>query len=100
MPFTEAEEDILSDMLTYDIRDGSRPALLINTPTFKEYMHKIRPGTDIKGLTPPTITVKFNNSFSKRFTRDYPTFALMVNNRPMGRIKTGTTRYKELTLWS
>lgn len=98
-PLTEAESEIVHSMVEVDFKGNPNPTFFVKAPPFREIMKRIRPGTDITAIEPPIFNLIFENAFSNRFKKQYPSIALNVNGKTIDRIRPGTTNY-DLSIWS
>lgn len=97
--FTDEEMDRFNKEIRTDLRLGSRPALLVDLPNYREFIRNERGEDPPQGVRPPKVTLNFENNFSREFRALFPTLELEVNGRSLGRIQTGRKEY-ELDIWN
>jgi hypothetical protein len=97
-PLTDKETDKFYEMIKTDMRLGSRPALLVDLPDYREFIKKERGEYPDPNEKPPKVKLDFENNFSKEFRSLFPTLELEVNGKSLGRIRTGQKIY-ELDIW-
>jgi len=95
---SDEEMDRFYKEIKTDLRLGSRPALMVDLPDYKEFIRKMRGGYPSHGVNPPKVKLRFENNFGKEFRALFPTLELEVNGRSLGRIQTGMKTY-ELDIW-
>lgn len=93
-PLTDEEMDRFYKEIKTDLRLGSKPALLVDLPGYKEFIKKTRGEYPPHGVRPPRVKLKFENNFSREFLMLFPSVELEVNGRSLGRIQTGTGTYE------
>jgi hypothetical protein len=97
-PLTDEEMDKFYKEIKTDMRLGSRPALLVDLPDYREFIRKERGEYPDPNEKPPKVKLKFENMFSRKFRSLFPSIDFEVNGNNLGKIQTGQKVY-ELEVW-